>query len=85
MKTQIKTVTDFSAKEVARRICLHLRKDGKKLDAETESGLMPWLIGIIKRFSLSTQIFNRKDLYNNITLNDYDFEQFLFINDLTFK
>lgn len=85
MKTQIKTVSDFSAKEVARRICLHLRKDGKKLDAETESGLMPCLVGIVKRFSLLSQIFNRKDLYNNITLNDYDFEQFLFMNDLTFK
>lgn len=85
MKTQIKTVSDFSAKQIAKRICLHLRKDGKKLDAETESGVMPCLIGIIKRFSLLSQIFNRKDLYNNITLNDYDFEQFLFMNDLTFK
>lgn len=85
MKTQIKTVSDFSAKDVARRICLHLRKDGKKLDAETESGVMPCLVGIVKRFSLETGIINKRDLFDNITVNGYDFETYLSCNDLTFN
>lgn len=85
MKTQIKTVTEFSANEVARRICLHLRKDGKKLDTEKESYVIPCLIGIIGRFSFETGIINKRDLFDNITINGYEFEQFLLMNDLTFK